>query len=95
MLPKLTKLDNDDVADQERKDAEAQLDGKQAVLPDQKPITASSAAPTPNPVLEQVFKPAELQAALEPTPLVSFVAVQELQSRAFVCIECYRMLERS
>ena len=84
MLPKLTKLDNDDVTDQERKDAEA-FDGKQAVLPDHKPVTATSTAPTPNPVLEQVFKSAELQAALGPNPLVGFVTVQELQSHAFDC----------
>ena len=38
-----------------------------------KALIASSAACEPNPVLEQKFKPAELQAALGASPLVSFV----------------------
>lgn len=65
-LPKLTKLDNDDVTDEEKRDAETKADATQA---DMKALIASSAACEPNPVLEQKFKPAELQAALGASPL--------------------------
>ncbi|DBB16550.1 TPA: hypothetical protein ACH3X3_014812 [Trebouxia sp. C0006] len=65
-LPKLTKLDNDDVTDEEKRDAETKADATQA---DTKAPIASSAACEPNPILEQKFKPAELQAALGTSPL--------------------------
>jgi len=58
------------VTDEEKRDAETKADATQA---DMKAPIASSAACEPNPVLEQNFKPAELQAALGASPLVSFV----------------------
>lgn len=65
-LPKLTKLDNDDVTVGEKRDVETKADATQA---DTKAPIASSAAYEPNLVLEQKFKPPELQAALGASPL--------------------------
>lgn len=80
LLPRLTKLDNDDVTSQERSNAEDKPDVCQTVskvppaspgpLPAQDTPAMASPALGLNPALEQVHMPADLQAALEPFPVV-------------------------
>lgn len=75
LLPKLVKLDNDDVTAQERKESleaaqkasEPQPSASNVSMPsEQLPVVASQLPLGANPVLEQVHQPAQLQAALAP-----------------------------
>lgn len=78
LLPKLIKLDNDDVTAEERSE-KPQMVQLATDQPSADPAQLSAAQPTAvasqplpgaNPTLEQVHQPAELQAALAMSPQV-------------------------
>lgn len=98
ILPKLTKLDNDDVIAEERQDSLQTV--PQATDPQPSACTAPPSAQKPsavvaeqsflgaNPVLEQVHQPAELQAALATPHQVlcpTYSYLQSLQHPAYCC----------
>ncbi|KAL3151916.1 hypothetical protein ABBQ32_001046 [Trebouxia sp. C0010 RCD-2024] len=86
LLPKLIKLDNDDVTAEERSEKPQTVQHATEPHPSANPAQLSAEQPTAiasqtllgaNPVLEQVHQPAELQAALAMSPQVE----QRLQSK--------------
>ena len=103
LLPKLVKLDNDDVTAQERtenleaaqKASQPQLSASNvSIAAPQLPAVATQGPLGANPVLEQVHQPAELQAALAPPPQVISNCLAELSDtccanlvRCCICLQ--------